>query len=731
MYDNVVSNKIFKCLDGLEEKYSQIQTDIDELSKKMSSYSIMDAPVMKENKNLEAKMSALNNTEKKIILNVIEDVRGHVGYTTNVINIALQNSYDDIVSLRESVNEYHEIIEGKLNCTSIKKSSSNLKSEEAKGENLYDMFIEEPDKSDKSYSRGLNSQLEIKIKNLDSKVKLFKSAHKSLFDTISENLKILSKIHKSKDSSGDSIKTLKDLYSKSNLKLKELINQQHSLHYKKSKKVKSKREHINYASSLSPAREFKSAATIAVQSEAGENTQNLIDRIDSLRKEIKDLKESKMHADLQLKSHETHMVKHKMLKDEYESLKRKYEELRDANDERDNTINELTRTNTKYNERITTLQSENRSLENLLNQNRDNEHESVKEFKNVLSRAKKSCESQITNIEHDFEARIGTLKQQLQTKEQKLQLLSNKFSEFRQTSLSKLEQDAKVKLNEKISEIQTLNSRNKDLKATIDELTTEKENIDNKLKRTQGLVRDLQKQLEESMEEQSNLRKQAEEQETITNSLYEERLKEKNKETEDLNKEMQRKDSEIYQLKQDALKLDTKRCNLENKIKGIHSLVAAHSEQVAKDGAKLNPTIKLVLEELGAVTSSPDLEDSQNADRLNKMRELLKENEKLEEQINQLKWDIDKETSNAKRAMEDRDRTKNNYNQHLTECKDKMLSKNNEINDLREKLLAKDEHLTTFEGDRNNIQQTLEKAKKERDRLQKALDKYKTFSVKI
>lgn len=733
-----LKEKSYKSLIGLEEKYDQMRSDLEELNKRISSYSINDNPAIKQQRMSGQRIAPLKDTEKKIIINVLDDVFGLVGYTSDSINVALENSFEDIEILKEAITEYNELLEDKIKKLPTIISSSNLKSEERrqKSDNLYDLYLaggERSDKSDGSQPENLvETELKKDIKRLSSQVNHWKKGHKQLFDAVNENQKLLSKMMKSKETGRDGLAALQQLYSKSNKKLKDLVISHYELHYSKSKKPKSKREKSDYPHSISPTREFKSAAVLATQEveDVGTN-QELVTRIDNLRKEISQLRPYKDKAESLEKDHLSILSKNKLLKEEYEAARDDYDKLQREVDKKDHSINELTRSNTKLNERIVTLQSENKSLENLLHQNRDNDYENLREYKNTLNRTKKSCEAQISGIEKEFEGTLDTLQEQLTQKDRKLRSLENKLNEFKLNYMNKMQQEANDKISQKLSEIQQLNSRNKDLKSTIDELTQDKEKTENTLKRTQSMVRDLQRQLKDSEEEQLNLRKVAEEQETIASSLYEDRLNEKNKEIEDLGKEIDRKENEIQKLKKDAISLDTKLCNFENKVKGVHSLVVAYSEQLDQDEGRTNPTVKLIKEELSSVLTSEGPSETQAIDRLNQMRELISEKEKLEAQVRQLKQDVTKEIEKAESIQRKHEKSEKDLKRILEDRDKEIKDKDDKIETLENQLRGKEEMVNKANFDKNKMEKNLEDESKRNQKFEKLIFKYRTFADKI
>lgn len=383
-----LKEKSYKSLIGLEEKYDQMRSDLEELNKRVSSYSITDNPTIKQQRMSGQRIAPLKDTEKKIIINVLDDVFGLVGYTSDSINVALENSFDDIEILKEAITEYNELLEDKIKKLPTIISSANLKSEEKrqKSDNLYDIYLaggERSDKSDASQPENVvETELKKDIKRLTSQVNYWKKGHKQLFDSVNENQKLLSKMMKSKETGKDGLAALQQLYSQSNRNLKDLVISHYELHYSKSKKSKSKREKSDHPHSISPKREFKSAAVLATQAVDNVGTnQDLVNRIDNLRREVSELRPYKDKVESLEKDYQSVVSRNKLLKAEYETARDDYDKIQQELDKKDHSINELTRSNTKLNERIVTLQSENKSLENLLHQNRDNDYETLREYK--------------------------------------------------------------------------------------------------------------------------------------------------------------------------------------------------------------------------------------------------------------------------------------------------------------------------------------------------------------
>lgn len=91
-----LKEKSYKAIENLEQKYEQIMADMEELNNRVSSYSILDNPNRKESKMNNYSLGKMKDTENKIMLNVIEDMVGHVGYTYDSVTAVLDNSYADL-----------------------------------------------------------------------------------------------------------------------------------------------------------------------------------------------------------------------------------------------------------------------------------------------------------------------------------------------------------------------------------------------------------------------------------------------------------------------------------------------------------------------------------------------------------------------------------------------------------------------------------------------------------
>lgn len=703
-----LKEKSFKALFGLEEKYSQIHTDLEELNKRIETYDIMELPNVKALKN-----SSLKENERVILDSVLEDIFGLIGYTSDSINIAMENSLADTDVLKEAIVEYHELLEDKIKKLPNMISSSNLKTKhKSKGE-LYELYVAEQDKSSErsNYDSNVENELKKDIKKLTSQVNHWKKGHKQLFDAIHDNQKLLTKMMKCKQLGGDSLKTIQELYSQSNVKIKGLIQSHYELHYSKSKKSKTKREQTMYPQSMSPPKATKSAANLAPKQNSDmKPNDDFVNRIDALKQELSKLKQEREDNESKFKDFDSLKTKHNLLKDGYTNAKARIDELESEIDTKNKQINELVRKNSTQ---------------------VDDNYESLREFKTIINQSKKQCESKIIQAEQDLEFKIDQLSQVLNTKEKKIKLLESQINDFKANTLAQFQQESQRKMNQKLKEIQTLNSHNKDLKNTVDELTNNHEITENKLKRAQETMQDLKRKLMQAEDEQNNLKKISEEKESFTNSLYEERLKDKNNEIDELSKEINKKENEILQLKEDAIKLDTKLSTVENKVKGVQSLVQVFSDQLRSENGRTNQTIKLILEELESVIPKTEGNKSHQDERLVKMRELLKDKEKLEDQVNQLKWDIDSIISQNKKYEQESGRLQKEYDKILNEKKALSASKDTEIEQLENQLQERDQNIKHMKTDKEKIQKSFNDEKTAKDNIAALLEKYKVFVDKV
>jgi hypothetical protein len=390
-----IKDKSIRSLDSLNKKYQQIQADITELNTRLASYSIIDTVSQKKQRIFGQKINPLKDAEKKVIFDVLEDVFGLVGYTNDSVNVTLENCVEDINTLKESITEYHDLLEDKIKKLPNMISSSNLKKPK-KGDELYELYLADPEKSERSEESRHEEKKEMRkeIKKLTSEVSQWKKAHKNLFDILNENQKLYGKIMKTKNAGPDSVNMLKELFKKSNLRLKELLRSQYKLHYTKQKKPKSHRnipEHYEYT--MSPKNDSRSQALLKTENQPEENqylTDDLVGRINELRNEIKDLKAYKQNSEADIKDFETFKARHSLLKQEYEDIKRKYDQLKLQSENKDKSITELTRNNSRLSEQLSSLKNENKSLEDILDKNRTTEIQTLSEYRNTLNRSKKS-----------------------------------------------------------------------------------------------------------------------------------------------------------------------------------------------------------------------------------------------------------------------------------------------------------------------------------------------------
>lgn len=107
---------------------------------------------------------------------------------------------------------------------------------------------------------------------------------------------------------------------------------------------------------------------------------------------------------------------------------------------------------------------------------------------------------------------------------------------------------------------------------------------------------------------------------------------------------------------------------ISGKIKGVQSLVHKYNSQISKETGKDNPTLKLIIEEIESIPKEEGSVDISN-DRLIQMQELLKEKDKLEDQVNKLKWSLENEISNFKKIKQEKENFQRNLKKSENEKK--------------------------------------------------------------
>ena len=684
-----LKEKSFKAIEDLSQKHSQIMNNLEELKTTVSSINVFDGPQINSNRVISRDLSKLKDTENKFMNNVIEDVKGNVEYTYDIVCFMTENSSYDFDLLKEVVQEMHELLEAKINKIPGIISSGNLKADKKKERgSLYDLYAADPERSEKSETSRLDTNTEAEIRRdfhrLSSRVEEWKKYHKELFDSIHNNQKLQSRISRSNNSGTDSINILKDKLKESNRNLKNLINDQYHLHYNKSRKVKSNREVVQNVRAPSNSSGIVSQEP-TTQSINIQPDQELIARIDSLTKEVEELRSAKSDAEKLNFQNSNLSQEKKNLQDQYdkikENLNRAKNDLLIKNDE----IDELNRNNDRLSSKVIQLKSD----YNNLDQANRNDKESIHD---LYRQAKINCENQIFKIEQDYETQCNRLRSRIDSKEKKLLELEDKLSVFQNKVLTSLQRESQTTLSQKLSEIHQLNSRNMDLKTTIEKLTNDKEIAENKLKRSQSIVKSLKDNIKVVEDEREDIRKAAEEQTTIANSLYEGRLNEKDGEIEALTNKLNKKESEISDQKDHVVELDAKLCDFESKIKEIYSLVKTYRKQIEQDTGRTNPTVKLIADELSTLIPKDD-EEIELSDKASQIRELSRENNKLENQIEQLQWDIENEAKQTQRVQQQLERLQKELEATVLNKDAEMQAKDEQIRQANVQVKGKDELL--------------------------------------
>ena len=377
-----LKKKSLEALDELEGKHKQIEIDLDELNKRIENYNIDEIQDQQTNKPAQ-----LSNEEKELVNFVLSDIFSFIGYTTNSTSAALENSLEHTNVLKEAIIEYSGLLEDKIKALPKIISSSNLKSSNKQRDVLYELVTGDANKSESSqYDSNIENDVTKEIQNLKTEVDHWKNEHKSLFDKVHKNLKLYRKMMNSKEMGEHSRDEMKRLFSKSNQKLTEYVKKIYMVYYPSSQKnkIRKERSHNLLSSSSKNLRSFHK------ERRDSRSNDNLLLKIDSLTKELNELKTEKEINEESLRDYSSLKTKHNLLKSEYGQLKSTIDSLETENDNKENMVNSLTRENKKLVNKVTHLQNEMKELETTLSQNKDNEYENMREYKNVMNRAKKN-----------------------------------------------------------------------------------------------------------------------------------------------------------------------------------------------------------------------------------------------------------------------------------------------------------------------------------------------------
>jgi chromosome segregation ATPase len=113
------------------------------------------------------------------------------------------------------------------------------------------------------------------------------------------------------------------------------------------------------------------------------------------------------------------------------------------------------------------------------------------------------------------------------------------------------------------------------------------------------------------------------------------------------------------------------------------------------------------------------------------MRELLKEKEKLEDQVNQLKWDIDNVMSQNKKYEQESSRLQKENDRITNDKKALSARKDTEVEQLENQLHEKDQNMKTMRSDKEKHQKAFNDEKVKKDNITKILDNYKGFAERV
>lgn len=287
---------------------------------------------------------------------------------------------------------------------------------------------------------------------------------------------------KSKEMGSDGLRTLKDLYSQSTQKLKDLVQKHYSFHYKRSKRDKYRREKSNLMLNSS-SQDIKSGGLIPPKENIDPKVhQNLLKALKNLKQEMNDLTIENQNKEEKILELDNLRTRHNLLKTEYNESKTAIFNLEADLETKESDINSLSWEIKRLKEKIENLKNENKEMEGIIEKDRDSEVETLREYKNVLNRTKKAWENQVLSLEQEFEDNFMTLEKLIMTKTSKIKSLETTLMELKHTQLPNLQISSKQQITQKLLQIQDLNSRNKDLTKTVMNLQTSIENSESQLK---------------------------------------------------------------------------------------------------------------------------------------------------------------------------------------------------------------------------------------------------------
>lgn len=761
-----IKDKSIKALSGLEEKYDQISRELSDLNQRVSTYSIHDGFSTKNQRTTSGKMmSQLKDTEKKIILNVLNDTIGLIKYTDESVRTKIEMSYEDIETLKEAICQYNELLEDKIKTLPNMISSGNLKQAliDEKADDLYQMYLGDHEKSDKNTAE-VEENLKEENRSLASKLSKWRKSHKVLYDEVNNNYKLMKRLFSNKEGGTDSVNLLKNMYKESNNKISSLLKEQYKLHYNVAKsKSRSKRDKMQVLGMIQNTKENKSELKITPPTEEVEANESLVNKINYLRSEINELKQFKDSAEDKDKELSTLRAKYNELNAEFLNAKSNADKLKIELNYSQSAVKDQSNTNQALNEAIAALKQEKKLMENMLSKNKESQYESLKEFRDILARTKTACESQIFNVEKDLKTKLQSISQDLVDKDKLVQKLESRLSEFKTSIIPKLEREANEKIAQKLDEIQSLNSKNHEMKLKIDEATHDRDHIDNKYKQSQSFVKELQAKIKNKEDEILSIKKTAEEQESIASSLYENRLEEKNREIEKLEAELRSKNDQITrnitQLEDDLSKredlatkdIDKLKAELRRKedqaardIDRMKAELKKKEDQATKEIEKLKSENKRIEQQAtfdvdNIKNELKNIEQQAIIDIDKLKNDIKRKEEQAANEIEKLKSDFKKKEDQAVKEIErlkadlrrKEDQAVKDIEKIKTNIKNKEQQAIIDIDKLRTELNKKEEQIAIDSYEKDKAEQNLIKEKALREKTESILEKYRVFSTKI
>ena len=159
-------------------------------------------------------------------------------------------------------------------------------------------------------------------------------------------------------------------------------------------------------------------------------------------------------------------------------------------------------------------------------------------------------------------------------------------------------------------------------------------------------------------------------------------------------------------------------------------MVKTYRQQIEQDSGRVNPTLKLITDELSALNPKED-EEIELSDKASQIRELSKENNKLENQIEKLKWDVENEVKQTQKVQQQLNRLQKEYETTVLNKDSEIKSKEEQISQMNLQLKNNEDELLRNNEvnieERDNLQNLINKEKQLNEKYEKASDEYSVF----